>query len=64
MNRRNFLLGIIPALLLGCAANTVTYYAENKQELEIMKRKIAEQKYRIVEVKYDPNSKFYIIKAR
>lgn len=64
MKRRLFLLGILPKLFLGCAGPIVTYYADGPHDLNVMKKKIESNNWKILDVKYDEASRFYILKVR
>lgn len=65
MKRRLFLVGIVSSLLLGCASQTITYYADGINDLNKMKKQLSDKKEKIIDIQQDPqNKRFYIIKVK
>jgi len=51
-------------LMIGCARPLLTYYAESKQEVEVMKNRLNERGEAVVSVEKAKDNNFYIIKAK
>lgn len=67
MKRRNFLgIALASLLTIGCASTnpTILYYAESEKEVESMKKRLEVRGEKVVDVKLDKISHFYIIKAK